>query len=46
MRYLHTLDPEYIREMEEEELRELEEYERAEELLREDMEMEKYYEGR
>ena len=44
MRYLHTKDPEFFREMDEQERLRLEDLERADELLREDMMMEKYYE--
>ena len=43
MRYLHTLDPDYFRDLDEQDRRDLEDAERAAELLREDMAMEKYY---
>ena len=44
MRYLHTLDPDELREMAEQDRRDLEDYARAAELAREDAVMEKYYE--
>ena len=47
MRYLHTLDPDELREMEEQERRDLEEqeyWESVAELAAEDAAMEKYYE--
>lgn len=43
-KFYHTLDPDDIREMEEQERRDLEDAERAADLLREDMMMERYYE--
>lgn len=49
MRYLHTLDPDELREMEEQERHELEEqeyWESVAELEAEDKAMEKYYENR
>ena len=46
MKYFHTLDPDELREMEEQERRDLEDAERAAELLREDMMMERRYYGR
>ena len=44
MIYLHTLDPDELREMDEQDRRDLEDYARAAELAREDAVMEKYYE--
>jgi hypothetical protein len=45
MRYLHTKDPDFFRDMDEEELLAWEDAERAAELLREDMTMERYYDN-